>query len=180
MSGLRLAQVADMRFSFDSSSRFLVAALLVFATACGPATSFDRVAINYQPSANVTTQLPRITSEAVSYENADLSTLNAAGAVYIGEIDLRGERGDGPINGASGPANLIGRASLEAAQRGATHYMLLAGDVEQKPGPQTVVVTQHAAFASNNMEQEVTARFAMLRIEPAQWATLPAALRPQT
>ncbi len=166
-------------FSLSSSSGLLAGGLLLLATACGPTTSFDHIAINYQPSPNVTTQLTRVTSEAVSYSDTDVKTLNEAGAVYIGELDLEGVRG-GLASGGAGPANLSGRASLEAATRGATHYMLLGGNVERGPSGHTVVVvTERSAFATNPQQQEVTARYAMLRIEPDHWATLPAPLRPQ-
>ncbi|MEO7109960.1 MAG: hypothetical protein ABI183_05955 [Polyangiaceae bacterium] len=166
-------------FSLSSSSRCLAAALLIFATACGPATSFDHIAIHYQPSPNVTAPLTRVTSEAVSYSDSDLKTLDAAGAVYLGEIELRGDRG-GLVTGGAGPTNLTGRASLEAAARGATHYTLVAGDMQRVSGPQTVVVTPQGAFVTNNQQQEITARYVMLRIEPDHWAALPAPLRPQT
>ncbi len=152
--------------------------LLVLATACGATTSFDHVAINYQPSPNVTTPFARVTSEAVTYAEPDRKTLDAAGAVYLGVLELRGDRG--LVSGGAGPTNLTPRASLEAAALGATHYMLVSGDLQRVSGPQTVVVTSRGGYASSSQVQEVTARYAMLRIEPAHWADLPAPLRPQT
>ena len=153
---------------------------LISLAACAPSTSFEHVDVAYQPSANMHERETRIAPSAVTISESDVDAIKEAGGVYLGELELRGERGAAATQ-QSGATNLVGRASLEAAARGATHFMLVAGGshVEHHvspgagfspDGPTTTV--------SSTSEQIVVARFALMRVEPAHWNDLKAALRP--
>lgn len=123
--------------------------------------------------------MARLTSSAIAYSDADADALKGAGGVYLGELDVYGVRG-GLESGGAGPMNLSGRASLEAAQRGATHYMLMSGGVARINSGNTVVVSRYGATTMPHTEQQVTARFALIRVDREHWQDLPASLRPNT
>lgn len=153
--------------------------LVLSLAACAPATSFQHVDVAYQPSANVTAPEQRLAPSAVTYSEGDVDAIKQAGGVYIGELELRGTRGD--MAQRSGATNLFGRASLEAAQRGATHFMLLSGGshIERHTSTGAVFTPDGPApTVSSSSEQIVTARFALMRVEPNRWNDLRAPLRP--
>lgn len=154
--------------------------VLLFAAACSPATSFQHVDVAYQPSANVNVPERRLAPSAVSFAESDTDAIEHAGGVYLGELVIRGSRG-ALASQRSGATNLLGRASLEAAQRGATHFTLLAGDthVEHHSSGGVVFTSQGAdPTVSSSSEQVVVARFALMRVEPDRWSELKASLRP--
>lgn len=165
-----------------SCARF--GSLLVFGwlAACSPSTSFQHVDVAYQSSANVTALEKPLAPAAVSIAESDAEAIERAGGIYLGELDLRGSRGAMSAQ-QSGPANLVGRASLEAAERGATHVMLLSGDtrIETHSSNGFAFTPQGPSpTVSSSSEQIVVARFALMRVEPAHWSDLRASLRPQS
>ena len=149
--------------------------------ACAPNTSFQHVDVAYQPSANVRAPENRLAPSAITFSEGDTDAIERAGGVYIGELVVRGSRG--PMEAQqSRPTNLVGRASLEAAQRGATHFMLLAGDTHiERHTSNGVAFTPEgpATTVSSTTEQIVVARFALMRVEPEHWDDLRVALRPE-
>ena len=156
----------------------LLLAAIASSVACAPATTFANIAVDYRPSPSVTGVYSRVTGSAITFAESDKAALDQAGAVYLGEIEVHGVRG-GLVSGGAGPANLTGRSSLEAAQRGASHFILLTGDVQRITTGTDVVVTRYGAYAAPRTEQDVTARYALLRVEPGHWQELPPALRPE-
>ena len=160
----------------------LTSFVLVFSiAACTPGSAFQQVDVAYQPSAKVDTPEQRLAPSAVTFSESDLDAIKKAGGVYLGELDIRGERGIAAGSQQNGPTNLVGRASLEAAQRGATHFMLLTGGERmQGTGASGVAFTSDgpAPTASGAIDQIVFARFALMRVEPAHWTDLRAGLRP--
>ncbi|MGH7283138.1 MAG: hypothetical protein ACRELY_16555 [Polyangiaceae bacterium] len=159
-----------------TSFLFLISSL----AACAPATSFQHVDVAYQPSANVHAREERLAPSAVTISDSDVDAIQKAGGVYLGELELRGERGE-LASQQNGPTNLRGRASLEAAQRGATHFMLLTGGahIERHTSAGFTYSPQGPSpTVSSSSEQIVTARFALMRVEPDHWNELRAALRP--
>jgi len=150
--------------------------------ACAPNTSFQHVDVAYQPSANVQALENRLAPSAIAFAQSDADTIERAGGVYIGELDLRGSRGAMEAQ-QSGPTNLVGRAALEAAERGATHFMLLTGDthIERHTSSGVAFTPQGPApTVSSTTEQIVVARFALMRVEPDHWHDLRVGLRPDT
>ena len=107
----------------------LLALLLLGAAACTPATQYNRgINVDYRPASAAQGQ-ERIVGSAVKYTDKDLDALKAAGGVYLGELEVRAEKSK-DLQSASGAGALDGRVSLEAAQRGASHFTLTASDIE--------------------------------------------------
>jgi hypothetical protein len=156
--------------------------LFVFSlAACASGSTFQKVDVAYQPSANVHAREQRLAASAITFSESDADAIESAGGVYLGELDLRGSRGVLESQ-QSGATNLVGRASLEAAQRGATHFMLLSGDthIESHAASGVAFTAQGPApTVSSSTEQVVVARFALMRVEPDHWNALRASLRPE-
>jgi hypothetical protein len=164
-------------------SVLLVLALSSFGVAaCSPSTTFQHVDVAYTPSASVHDQPERLVGSAVEYRQVDLAALTRVDGRYLGEIVLRGSRGNAQTS-ASGPANLLGRASLEAAAHGATHLMLVAGDAhEETTRTEGATITDRGVypFAARTTDSVVVARFALYRVEHDRWGELPEGLRPRS
>jgi hypothetical protein len=166
----------------DMQRTRISALILVFSlAACAPSTSFQHVNVAYQPSANLNAPEKRLAPSAVTFAESDADAIKQAGGIYLGELELRGSRGAMEAQ-QSGPTNLVGRASLEAAERGATHFMLLSGDTHiESHATSGVAFTPNgpAPTVSSTSEQIVVARFALMRVEPEHWKDLRVTLRPE-
>jgi hypothetical protein len=147
--------------------------LCISLAACTPSTTFGRIDIAYHPSRSIYDPSDRIVGSAVEARDADVGTLEQADGHYVGELELKGDRGLS-IATTNGPANLVGRASIEAAARGATHLVLLSGDkrVESK--------ATESGYDDAIATQVVVAKFALYRVEHDRWRELPEPLRPHS
>jgi hypothetical protein len=156
----------------------LLALLLLGAAACTPATQYNRgINVDYRPASAAQGQ-ERIVGSAVKYTDKDLDALKAAGGVYLGELEVRAEKSK-DLQSASGAGALDGRVSLEAAQRGASHFTLTASDIEHSI--KTARDSQIIMSGGRNTHEEVQtvkARYALWRVEPAHFAELSKELQP--
>lgn len=110
----------------------LLASSSVLFTACAPATTYNRgIAISYHPSARADGE-PKVVDSATELRSeAEEQALREAGARYLGELEVVGEKAGAVYTGAgNGPATLSGRISLEAANRGATHFRAASSRTE--------------------------------------------------
>lgn len=135
---------------------------------CSPATTYNRgIDVSYHPSAAADGG-GRLVGSAVSLnDDADARVLRGAGGVYLGELEVVASR-SGPEVGAGG-ASLVGRMSLEAATRGATHILLSSSSVEH--GFERAGTTSYPVARTR-------VRFVLFRVEAAVWSQLPERLRP--
>lgn len=157
---------------------YLDLGLALVAVACTPASQYNRgINVDYKPSGAAAGQ-SRLVGSALKYADKDLETIKATGAVYLGELEAHAEK-DTDLSNQSGANGLEGRMSLEAAQRGATHFTLTASDVEHKLAPSTGFSA--TPFQRNGVAQTqgIKARYALWRVEPGKWSELPKELRPE-
>ncbi len=157
---------------------YLALGLALVAVACTPASQYNRgINVDYKPSGAAAGQ-QRLVGSALKYADKDLEAIKATGAVYLGELEAHAEK-DTDLSNQSGANGLEGRMSLEAAQRGATHFTLTASDVEHKLAPSTGFSA--TPFQRNGVAQTqgIKARYALWRVEPGKWAELPKELRPE-
>lgn len=143
--------------------------------ACGPKTAYNRgLSFEYHP-AGATVDPSRAVGSAIELTESDRARLARLQPAYLGELSVEGERSG--LQSSEGAGNVKGRVSLEAAARGATHFILLGSDVARRneavggyPGSRPVM-------------QQVTitrARYGLYRVDPSMFAKLPARLRPTT
>lgn len=155
--------------TFVFASLFGIAAASV---ACQPATTFNRgLAFSFEPSSRAEGQGRLVPSATALRAEGDQEKVKAAGGVYLGELEAVGERAG--AGGSQGASALAGRVSLEAAARGATHTYLVASGVESR--------LEHARVGDTHTATPVAklrARYALYRVEAAQWETLPVEIRP--
>ncbi len=166
MTTQRLASTSSV---LELARRLLLLAPLCAAiAACQPSTQYNRgISMGFQPSARMTGQ-ERITASAVELRTDQTAGLEEAGAIYLGSLDVQGER-TGP-SAISGGRTFAGRVSLDAAARGATHFALVTSGTSRHV--EQVGQTSYVSVAKTQ------ARFALYRIEPQHWESLPANLRP--
>lgn len=144
-----------------------------FATACSPATTYNRgIDISYHPSGKADG------GERLVYSAVELKTeeeeqrIRTEGGVYMGELEVVGQRAGAMFTGAgSGASTLAGRVSIEAANRGATHFYAASTNVTNGLELQgdTMVPTS-----------KTQVRFVLFRLEADAWDRMPANLRPET
>lgn len=150
----------------------------LLAVGCGPATQYNRgVDMSFHPSGKAEGG-PRLVSSAVELkQDSDQNAIKEAGGVYLGELEVVAEK-SADFQTSGGGKTLSGRVSLEAANRGATHFYLAASDtqrsVQAAQGP-------HVSFGQGNAEQvaRTKARFVLYRVEMDKWSALPKNYQPE-
>jgi hypothetical protein len=150
----------------------------------------------YEPYSASATFTP-VTGRAVEVFEGDIETLKRAGGKIVGYLDVSG-------NGFSSFRTTASRAARDAALHGATHFVVLGKDVDTSyattPGYTTSKTTGSAsAYAYGNYAhaygQSTTntvytppqtyqinkprARYAIIRVDPSRWTSLPEPIRPQ-
>ena len=150
--------------------------------ACAPSTTFNRgINVDYRPSGEAKDQA-RLVGSAVPIAIADKATLTGMGAVYLGELEMRAERDDNLTGGSSGAKNLEGRASLEAAQRGATHFYNSESKIDKQMSTGSSTSSSALLLGRNGQAadrvQVLTVRYALYRVEEDKWAGMTQELRP--
>jgi len=159
-----------------SSMRFLLCSVFALSiAACAPSTTFNRgIDISFHPSGKADAQ-QRLVSSAVELKTENETTLvKDTGAVYLGELEVIGEKAGGMYMGKAGASTLSGRISLEAANRGATHFHLASSRVEHG-------IETHTSPGGNSTSAPTSkthARYVLFRLEPVAWEKLPNAYRP--
>lgn len=167
------------------------ASLFLVAAACAPSTQFNRgISVDFRPAAANVGQ-DRIVGSALAVEAKDVEVLKAQSAVYLGELEAAAERDSGQSE--TGAKSLEGRMSIEAAQRGATHFELTASEVttrlaQASPGPSVggpVGITSNGGigFGSNgaaaSQVKALRVRYRLYRVEAPGWSALPGPLQPK-
>jgi hypothetical protein len=111
----------------------LALSLSLSAFACMPATTYNRgIDISYHPSAKADGEAKIVDSATELRSEAEEAALKEAGARYLGELEVTGEKAGAAFTGSgNGPSTLSGRISLEAANRGATHFRAASSRTEQ-------------------------------------------------
>jgi hypothetical protein len=106
-------------------------ASLCFA-ACAPATTYNRgIEISYHPSAKADGEAKVVDSATELQSEAEEQALRASGAKYLGELEVVGEKAGAMFTGSGqGASTLSGRISIEAANRGATHFRAASSRTE--------------------------------------------------
>jgi hypothetical protein len=153
--GTARAHVMLMRIA-----RSILLLLAVQMIACVPPGQYpNEITASYRPSVLASGQ-GRLAYSAVSFRSErDRGALEGATAVYLGEIEI-----DESASTLDQLGRAQGRASLECAKRGATHFTLVTSDAVHKHGFRL---------------QTTRAHFAMFRLERARWDALPTELRPE-
>lgn len=167
-----------MRLS-SKTIAFLAVGLLSAAAGCSPATQYNKgIEMSYHPSGKADAQERLVNSAVELKQDSDQTTIKEAGGIYIGELEVLAAKTSDFASG-SGGKSLGGRVSLEAANRGATHYYLASSSVEHSvqaaSGP-------GLRIGNNNSESvaKTKARFVLYRVEQASWEKLPKAFVPDT
>lgn len=166
--------------SSSSLSRSLVALALAAvglasSAGCLPSTQFNKgVDVDYRPSAASEGQR-RIAGSAVLVTESQRSALEQHGVLYLGELEAHAERDS--INLSTGARDLEGRMSIEAAMRGATHFELKSSAIEKRLERQASPLGT-ANHDSTTQVSRLKVRYALYRVEPAQWQKLPGDLVP--
>jgi hypothetical protein len=113
-------------------STLLVLGFLATTAACMPATTYNRgIDISYHPSAKADGGAKIVDSATELRSEEEEAALKSSGALYLGELEVVGEKAGAAFTGSgSGPATLSGRISLEAANRGATHFRAASSRTE--------------------------------------------------
>jgi hypothetical protein len=111
----------------------LACVLCLPVVACAPATSYNRgVEISYHPSAKSDGEARLVDSATELKSEEEEAALRNAGARYLGELEVVGEKAGAIFTGSGhGASTLSGRISLEAANRGATHFRAASSRTEQ-------------------------------------------------
>jgi hypothetical protein len=156
--------------------RPILPVLALCLAACAPATTYNRgVDISFHPSARADAQ-PRVVASAVELRGeSDTTLVKEAGGIYLGELEVVGQKAGLMYMSQSGGGTLSGRVSLEAASRGATHFYLASSRIENG------VETHPSRNGSTTSipTSKTHARYALFRVEPGGWANLPASYRPE-
>jgi hypothetical protein len=146
---------------------------------CAPSTTFQNVEVAYASADPAHEPPTRLVGSATEVRETDSTELERVHAAYLGEMDLRGLRGQ--KTSSSGPEDLAGRASLEAAARGATHFVLVAGDAHSESHALSGVVLAPrggAVAVGSQTDHVVEGRFLIYRVAPDAWSDLRSDLRP--
>lgn len=157
-------------------SKFLLALALA---ACNPATTYNRgIEMSYKPSGKADAQERIVYSAVQLKQDSDQSTVKEAGGIYLGDLEVLAAK-NSSFEGGSGANGLSGRVSLEAANRGATHFYLAASTVEH-----SMEATGGPSFrmggASSEAVAKTKARFVLFRVEADKWEKLPKEFQPTT
>lgn len=158
----------------------VVAASLMMAVGCTPATQFNKgVEMSFHPSGKADAQQKIVSSAIELKQDSDQTTIKEQGGIYLGELEVvAAKNSDFASGGGGAKAGLSGRVSLEAANRGATHFYLASSNtehsVQQASGP-------HVGIGGNSSEQvaKINARFVLYRVEQEKWAALPKPYQPE-
>lgn len=156
--------------------RFAPLGLAVALVACQPSTTYNRgVDMSFHPSGKADAQQRLVASAVELKADADQGVVKEAGGLYLGELEVVGEKAGALYMTKEGGGNLAGRVSLEAASRGATHFFLASSRVEQ-----SIETHQHGSGNTSSTPVSRThARFVLFRVERADWGKLPAGYRPE-
>lgn len=170
-----------------------------FATHGGQAAQ-PNADVHFEPYTAVTHG--QAATSAVRIYKGDKPSIDAAGAAFLGELELEAHESLGnPFRHKSSRPNvdaLSSRAASEAARRGATHILLVEAGVDVQeykiaPAQTTTDTVQGYDQSGRRVSQSVTthheaqavrtesprARFAIFRVEPGAWTNLPGPLRPE-
>jgi hypothetical protein len=155
-------------------------ALGLCAVGCSPATQYNKgIEMSYHPSGKADGQARLVSSAIELKQDSDQNTIKEAGGVYLGELEVIAAKSS-DFSGGAGGKSLSGRVSLEAANRGATHFYLAASDVEhtveRASGP--TVSFGHSGGSSESVAR-TKARFVLYRVEQDKWAALPKNYQPE-
>lgn len=168
-----------MRLRHATLALFAITLLAAGAVGCSPATQYNKgIEMSYHPSGKADAQERLVNSAVELKQDSDQQIVKDAGGVYLGELEVLAAKTSDFASG-SGGQSLAGRVSLEAANRGATHYYLAASSVEHSvqaaSGP-------HISIGGNNSESvaKTKARFVLYRVEQASWEKLPKSYQPDT
>lgn len=147
---------------------------------CQPTTTFNRgVDMSYHPSGKADAQ-ERIVYSAIELKTEqDQDKVKGLGGVYLGELEVVAEKTDDFRTGGGGKA-LSGRISLEAANRGATHYYLAASSVEHSMESSGGGVSIGLKTNGAQNVQKMKARYTLFRVEQDKWSALPKEYAPET
>lgn len=162
-----------------------------------PALTFaPTLGVTYHPNSAVSPG-PNLSPRAVRFFEGDFAMLQARRARYLGEVEIDVERVFG-LGQKPTQETLAARASDEAAKRGGTHFITVAEGVDvrervvenERVESHEEIVRDAYGRPVRHTVTEVTpaqtvrtetphARFAVWRVEPTEWAALPAGLRPE-
>lgn len=157
-----------------------VVASCMMAVGCTPATQFNKgVEMSFHPSGKADAQQKIVNSAIELKQDSDQTTIKENGGIYLGELEvIAAKNSDFASGGGGAKAGLSGRVSLEAANRGATHFYLASSNtehsVQQASGP-------HIGIGGNSSEQvaKIHARFVLYRVDQEKWAALPKPYQPE-
>lgn len=155
--------------------------LLLVLGACGPSTQYNRgVFVSYHPTTTAPEQA-RLVGSAMAYTETDLDAIKAAGGVYLGELEITAEKNTELTGGSAGATFLQGRASIGAAEHGATHFLLVASDIEHsvKQARDSEIIMSRGR-TTHVQAETLKARYALWRVEAPHWSELSPNLRPTT
>lgn len=155
-------------------------ALGLWSVGCSPATQYNKgIEMSYHPSGKADAQEKLVSSAIELKQDSDQAAIKEAGGIYLGELEvIAAKNSDFASGGGGAKAGLSGRVSLEAANRGATHFYLAASNtehsVQQASGP-------HIGIGGSSSEQvaKTHARYVLYRVEQEKWAALPEAYKPE-
>lgn len=147
---------------------------------CSPATQYNKgIEMSFHPSGKADAQQKVVSSAIELKQDSDQTTIKEAGGIYLGELEvIAAKNSDFASGGGGAKAGLSGRVSLEAANRGATHFYLASSNtehsVQQASGP-------HIGIGGSSSEQvaKTHARFVLYRVEQDKWASLPKPYQPE-
>jgi hypothetical protein len=117
----------------NRTTAFLALCFSTTVFACMPATTYNRgIDISYHPSARADGESKIVDSATELKSEQEEAALKASGARYLGELEVVGEKAGALFTGSGhGTSTLSGRISLEAANRGATHFRAASNRTEQ-------------------------------------------------
>lgn len=146
----------------------ILLALCFSATvACMPATTYNRgIDISYHPSAKADGESKIVDSATELRSEEEEARLRASGARYLGELEVVGEKAGAAFTGSGhGTSTLSGRISLEAANRGATHFRATTSRTEktmESNGKSFMPVSKtHVRYVLYRSDGQATAQRAM-------------------
>lgn len=147
---------------------------------CSPATQYNKgIEMSYHPSGKADAQQKVVSSAIELKQDSDQATIKEAGGLYLGELEvIAAKNSDFAAGGGGAKAGLSGRVSLEAANRGATHFYLASSNtehtVQQASGP-------HIGIGGSSSEQvaKTHARYVLFRVEQDKWSALPKQYQPE-
>lgn len=155
----------------------------LLSVGCSPATQYNKgIEMSYHPSAKADAQERLVSSAVELNQDSDQALIKQAGALYLGELEVIAAKNSGfASSGQGAKKGLSGRVSLEAANRGATHFYLAASKVEhtvqQSSGPHIGI--GGAGSSSSEQVAKTHARYVLFRVEQDKWSELPKEYQPE-